>query len=262
MIEKKGDLKMLGITFQTALHNFCDTKKISSATIKLFYDNKSDLNFKNEDGETPLLRALKNEYLSSKSIEFLVDNKAEVNVLNKSQKTSANYFLENKKFSTKIWQNLVEFFDTKNFQSFIQICMVKNEEKKNVYSTRYLQFMIEKKSDLSFYFPNLEKKKKKTTFLNFLCSQNFISTDVLEFLSDFKCNLTILDDQQNNPLHFVCDNPLVSLDIIQFLYNRGCSLNHKNNDGKTPQTILKNLNDTIKKFEEEEIEKIENLIDK
>jgi ankyrin repeat protein len=145
--------------------------------IKYFFENKCEINLRNNSGETALHQLCKNNYqIPIESIEFLVENKCAINSRTTNNTTPFHFACKNKHFNVEI-----------------------------------LNFFVDNFSNL-----NSSNNYKETPF-HYACMNENISFPLLKLLADKKCDINMKDYLNISPLHFISENKNVNVEMIKFL---------------------------------------------
>ena len=182
----------IGKDGKNSLHCCVMNSKMNKETIKYIIENKTEINSKDNSGNTALHLFLRNREKKTKKheIQFLLDLKSDLNIKNKFSSTPLLTYMNNKE---KIELEIVKF-------------------------------LVEKKSDL-----NITNKIKNSALILSCQNQDENKNEIIQYLIENKSDLNVENQLGLTSLHYKMIDTDVTLPLLQKLLGDEIDLERERN---------------------------------
>jgi len=192
-----------------------------SISLKLFFENKFDPNYRSEDGETLLMKIVKNNSIKSlkEIINYGVD--LEMETLLEKRENMRSYKATKRAIdfvkSKKALDILLEAGADKNYINNLGVPLIINFIKAN--SNSYVEKLILNKADLN--------KADNDRWTPLIWATSKRNKEVVSLLLENNADVNIRDYRKNSAIYYAYDE-----DIIRMILNKNLERDYKNKDGE------------------------------
>ena len=230
------DEKALRMVFNAISNGDLETTKY------LIEENNIDINSKDENGKTLLMKACCNTNLDL--VKYLVENKADLTIKDNKNYNALMYAVE--KSTLDIVRYLFEESDTINIEQLSkdQMGLLSLAIKNNDF--RILRYLVESQN----FDITISNDKGQTLAL---LAAGYGKLDSVKYLIDKNANITAKDNNGNNILMYAASSG--NLSLVKYIVNASVvDINETNNDNKTAKDIAIAHNQTeIAKFLDQKV---------
>ena len=232
LLDKKADCNLYNKIGKTPFHLLIFSKTDFFPNLTLFLSHGANINSQDIDGYTLLHYASKNSH--HKLLNFLIENKSDVNLKNKEEETPFLLFVKQSTQKLKIYnlflKQKINFKDKdKEGNTFLHIVCSKTKP------YNFIKMVLDTNQNIIFDFSS--KNNEGITPIYNLLVNNVKSYSPL--FTNFLLKQNVIDHQWrdslgNTQLHFSIENRFDQFTVMAL--ENGANINQKNNLGLTPLT--------------------------
>ena len=216
------------LLFQVLIKNNYEPEKFIKIA-KFLIENGADVNIASNNGDTPLLFAVKNCYISQKldtrNIDFLLKNKADVNAVNSDGETALYYLCRDKTPDLNLIKRFIKLGAPINISSNYNFTPLTYAlDNKNI---ELAKLLIENGA-----YVNLRDNNENIP-LNYACDIGDLS--LVKYMISKGADVNVAGRNNYTPLHYAADcDTKDSFEIVKLLVEKGAKVNVSTESGFTP----------------------------